>query len=61
VDSFPRQALHAERLSLEFGTIPGRREFVAPLAADFGNLLSHLRNEQVCGVDKQLDFKYYCR
>lgn len=57
VDSFPRQALHSERLSLEFGTIPGRREFVAPLAADFGNLLSHLRNEQVCGVDKQSDFK----
>ena len=49
VERFPRQALHAERLSLELGTVPGRREFVAPLAADFADLLSLLRNEQVNG------------
>ncbi len=57
VERFPRQALHAERLTVELGAIPRRREFVAPLASDFADLLLKLRNEQVVGVDKQSNFK----
>lgn len=43
-DSFPRQALHAEKLTIELGRPPRSITFTAPLPSDLANLLCHLRN-----------------
>jgi len=42
IESFPRQALHAERLRIEHPQSGERKEFVAPLAADLRDLLCEL-------------------
>lgn len=44
VESFPRQALHADKLILDHPRTGKRLEFVAPLPEDLEKLLSHLRD-----------------
>jgi 23S rRNA pseudouridine1911/1915/1917 synthase len=43
VDQFPRQALHAAKLSIDLGAPARRREFVAPPPEDISSLLDYLR------------------
>jgi len=43
IDLFPRQALHAEKLSFELGWPARPMEFTAPLPDDFSDLLNQLR------------------
>ena len=43
IDQFPRQALHAAKLSIDLGAPARRREFIAPLAPDISSLLEYLR------------------
>jgi 23S rRNA pseudouridine1911/1915/1917 synthase len=70
VEGFPRQALHAERLSLHDVRSGGRLEFSAPLADDILALLQYLRGHRdeighreisilrkAQGVDKESLFK----
>ena len=68
IEQFPRQALHAEKLTVDFGRPPRRREFVAPMARDFSELLRYLRAGErknfisdrlasPAGVDKSTAFK----
>ena len=60
IDAFSRQALHAERLTLDHPRSGRRMEFVAPLADDFRELLRRLRAAaNRPGVDKPRAFKYY--
>jgi 23S rRNA pseudouridine1911/1915/1917 synthase len=46
-ERFGRQALHAERLCIQFGMTPRPTEFVAPLPADFAELLN------VCALESR--------
>jgi 23S rRNA pseudouridine1911/1915/1917 synthase len=58
IDAFSRQALHAERLTLDHPQSGHRMEFVAPLADDFRELLRRLRAPaRRPGVDKPRAFK----
>ena len=69
VESFPRQALHAEKLSVHHVSNGRRMTFVAPLPDDLVTLLGHLQSGEVDaqgswryggpGVDKAASFKYY--
>jgi len=71
IDSFPRQALHAEKLTLVIGKNLRRMQFVAPLPNDLENLLQCLRGREIedrglelssmraKGVDKRTALKYY--
>jgi 23S rRNA pseudouridine1911/1915/1917 synthase len=43
IEQFPRQALHAERLTVDIGQPPRRRLFVAPMPRDLSEVLGHLR------------------
>lgn len=47
IDSFPRQALHAEKLTLVIGPNLRRMQFVAPLPNDLQNLLLCLRRREI--------------
>ncbi|HEY7216895.1 MAG TPA: RluA family pseudouridine synthase [Candidatus Binatia bacterium] len=47
IDSFPRQALHAEKLTIELGWPARPMEFTAPLPRDFSDLLHDLRMHAV--------------
>ena len=47
IDSFPRQALHAEKLTLVIGQNLRRMQFVAPLPNDLQNLLLCLRGREI--------------
>ena len=47
IDSFPRQALHAEKLTLVIGPNLRRMQFVAPLPNDLQNLLLCLRGREI--------------
>lgn len=53
-EPFRRQALHAERLTLELGKAARPTEFVAPLPADFAELVNYLRS-RCCLVVRGLD------
>jgi 23S rRNA pseudouridine1911/1915/1917 synthase len=59
LDSFPRQALHAERLSLFHPRSGVPIEFYAPLAEDINDLLRTLEDKNAssqnpdAGVDKE--------
>ena len=68
IDLFPRQALHAEKLTIELGWPARPMEFSAPLPDDFSDLLNHLRIRDggaveiphdliTRGVDKQVTLK----
>jgi len=68
VDTFPRQALHAERLAIDHVRTGRRVEFCAPLADDLRDLLRHLQvanspsqislsNYSLAGVDKKRALK----
>lgn len=46
IDSFPRQALHAEKLTLVIGKNLRRMQFVAPLPNDLAKLLECLRGRE---------------
>lgn len=46
IDSFPRQALHAEKLTLVIGKNLRRMQFVAPLPNDLEKLLECLRGRE---------------
>lgn len=46
IDSFPRQALHAEKLTLVIGKNLRRMQFVAPLPNDLEKLLQCLRGRE---------------
>ena len=71
IDSFPRQALHAEKLTLVIGQNLRRMQFVAPLPNDLQKLLLCLREREIedrgarivinarKGVDKRTALKYY--
>jgi len=53
IEKFPRQALHAEKLTLAIGENGAPMRFVAPLPDDFAGLLEWLRGNRVAtGVDK---------
>ena len=47
IDSFPRQALHAEKLTLVIGQNLRRMQFVAPLPSDLEKLLLCLREREI--------------
>src|SRR6266850_1167400 len=47
IDSFPRQALHAEKLTLLIGQNLRRMQFVAPLPSDLEKLLLCLREREI--------------
>ena len=47
IDSFPRQALHAEKLTLVIGKNLRRMQFVAPLPNDLEKLLQCLRGREI--------------
>ena len=47
IDSFPRQALHAEKLTLVIGQNLRRMQFVAPLPNDLEKLLQCLRGREI--------------
>ena len=68
VDAFPRQALHAERLTVDHVRTGKRVEFYAPLADDLRELLRYLQvanspsqirlsNFSLAGVDKKRALK----
>ena len=53
IEKFPRQALHAEKLTLAIGENGAPMRFVAPLPGDFAGLLEWFRGNRVAtGVDK---------
>lgn len=47
IDLFSRQALHAEKLTLDLGRPARRMEFIAPLPRDLADLLSYLRTRDI--------------
>lgn len=63
VESFPRQALHAEKLAIHHPRTGRRMEFVAQLPEDLDELLRALRAAKIYAeagrVDKSSSFKYY--
>jgi 23S rRNA pseudouridine1911/1915/1917 synthase len=47
LDRFPRQALHAEKLTLVIGQNARRMQFVAPPPSDLEKLLLRLRGREI--------------
>jgi len=47
IDRFPRQALHAEKLTLVIGQNARRMQFVAPPPSDLEKLLLRLRGREI--------------
>jgi 23S rRNA pseudouridine1911/1915/1917 synthase len=52
LESFERQALHAERLCIQVGKRPRPTEFVAPLPPDFAELLNYLRSREALSSNR---------
>jgi len=50
LESFPRQALHAEKLEIEHVRTGERMEFHAPLASDLESVLNTLRESKADSV-----------
>ncbi len=62
LDSFPRQALHAQSLAFDHPRTGDRLTFEAPLHTDIEQLLDYLTDEEMkilaaAGVDKEAAFK----
>ena len=52
IESFPRQALHAEKLAIDHVRTGKRMEFHAPLAKDLEALLNSLRQSNADRVER---------
>src|ERR1041384_6343175 len=52
LETFERQALHAERLCIQVGKRPRPTEFVAPVPSDFAELLNYLRSREALSSNR---------